>query len=739
MRNLLVVLILLLGACSGRSPLTPIADGGRCARPVDAVARAPKPGPAPSAKVVIHRDAHGTPYVIGDSDAAAFFGFGHAQGEDHLLEILFLVLQVEGRLAEALGPDCAKSDARFHALGFARDARAGLATLTPDFRATVLRPFAAGLTAAAEKAEALPPWTARALPVTEERVLALGHFASFLLALGHDPHGYGGFIAEAPWHGDVGRRAGAMASNAFAVAGRRTASGSPILGLNPHMALREPWLLVEAGVHGPGVAFHGFTLPGLPLPLFGFNRHAGFGVTLDYSDAFDRIFVPRGQAAPDGAPLIHPDIGAGAALALDWSTRGRNGLLPQLLAMITANDMAAFRAAYERQELPNYALTYADAAGHVLSAHPARAPKRAAALALPGAAIGCGRLSVDVVSDTTRAADTCPYLQAFGGEIPAIPPWLRREAYHAAADLPRYENPASGFIRNANSPPWFSAGDPTVTPCSAPETLAPCRDHPAYGFNPRVARFGVALERANGLTLETAAAIYLDAHVGIADVLLPKLLEAWRDDSGLSPGRRRELAQAIDLLAAWDRRATADSRATFLFHHFAWALGGYDASQGQLIEALGLAVDETRRRAGRIDPVWGEVHRLRRAPSPLRRGDPVELGVAGGFQMEGVLHAMEGPPPYRGGLVSRNLEPEPRAKGPMMVDFGTAAILVVEFLPEGPRALSSLIFGASSDPASPHFADQAREVLGRDRLKPVPFAPEAIRAASRGATTLMPR
>jgi hypothetical protein len=49
-----------------------------------------------------------------------------------------------------------------------------------------------------------------------------------------------------------------------------------------------------------------------------------------------------------------------------------------------------------------------------------------------------------------------------------------------------------------------------------------------------------------------------------------------------------------------------------------------------------------------------------------------------------------------------------------------------------------MIYGASDDPFSPHFADQALHLLGEDRLKPVPTTRAAIEAASVSRIELRP-
>jgi len=708
----------------------------------------------------LYRDRFGTPYAIGESDQAALFALGYAQAEDHALELPFLVLQVEGRLAEIFGPDCLKSDRRLRQLGFAHDAEAVAASLSADLREGVLKPFADGFNAGLAAQSALPDWVGRAGPLDPRRMTALALFHGFVLALANDPHGYGGFVAEAPWRTDGGvARSPSMGSNAFALGGRRSRSGAPILGAIPHLSLRHPFLLFEAGIKGSEIDAHGFTFLGLPLPIFGFTPGIAWGITIDYVDAYDRVYEAwRDGPGPSvlrhdgwqvveqrqevikvmGGPDVHLtvrtgdrgpfvlELAPGRAIALDWAGRRQGRLLEQLHAMAKARDLGQFEAALAILGTPNYAFTAADRHGRLLYAHLGQAPDRAATFMSPGGPAPCATLAVDAVLDQAKPVAPC-----LADTLPGIPGWAKDGArvgivgYDA---LPVERDPLAGWIQSANTPAHTHSKSSRLAECLG-ESIAPCRDMPNYRQNDRGRRLTSIGEAMTAATLDDLKASLFDGYASSADRLLPLLFEAWRRTAAsLAPGERRRLEPALAALQRWNRTSERLSSTSALYHAYARALGIDDkADDAARLGALGLAVEYLERHFGRIDPPWHEINRLRREPSALRQGTKVDIGVAGGLQALGHLHAFDGAtPPFLGSLIGRDIRINPAHRGREEAIFGSAAGMVVEMLPTGPQARTALVFGSSDDPTSPHFADQARELFGQDRFKTVPFARDDI-------------
>ena len=96
---------------------------------------------------------------------------------------------------------------------------------------------------------------------------------------------------------------GPGASNAWAVAGERTATGKPILANDPHLGLMAPGLWVSWPIcprralrsSGPGI-------PGIPMPLLGHNGAVAWGLTTTNGDAAD-LFIETLDGADAGRYL----------------------------------------------------------------------------------------------------------------------------------------------------------------------------------------------------------------------------------------------------------------------------------------------------------------------------------------------------------------------------------------------------------------------------------------------------
>ena len=103
-----------------------------------------------------------------------------------------------------------------------------------------------------------------------------------------------------------------VGSNNWAVSGKRTASGYPLLANDPHLTLTLPSIWLEMHLESPSVSVYGVTLMGAPGVIIGYNQAVAWGVTnvgpdawdyyhLRYADDKGQSFWYNGQIVP-----LHP-------------------------------------------------------------------------------------------------------------------------------------------------------------------------------------------------------------------------------------------------------------------------------------------------------------------------------------------------------------------------------------------------------------------------------------------------
>ena len=194
-------------------------------------------------------------------------------------------------------------------------------------------------------------------------------------------------------------------------------------------------------------------------------------------------------------------------------------------------------------------------------------------------------------------------------------------------------------------------------------------------------------------------------------------------------GENAAAGRACAALAGWDRRFEVESRGTALFHWF-WLAVERDTGLWQvpfnpadpvgtpygivtegargerLLKALGEAAMRLEAKGIALDAPWGEVQRamMNGAAIPVHGGQH-ELGVLN------MQRSAEGP------------------DGRLQPVHGTSYIQIVGFDEKGPVADAILSYSQSTNPASPHFADQTPRYAAKEWHR-LPFHPEEVRAAA---------
>jgi penicillin amidase len=221
--------------------------------------------------------------------------------------------------------------------------------------------------------------------------------------------------------GVLGPRGSDIGSNSWVVAGSRTTTGLPLLANDPHLAVQQPSIWYQVGLHcttvGPACPYDvtGFSFPGMPGVVIGHNARIAWGFTnlgADVADLFlEKVsgggYQYQGKRLPlatrtetvkvaGGTPvrftvratrhgpllsdvLDDPKrIGArdGEAVALDWTALAPSTTMDALFELDRATGWADFRAAARDFAVPSQNMIYADTAGHIGYQAPGRIPVR---------------------------------------------------------------------------------------------------------------------------------------------------------------------------------------------------------------------------------------------------------------------------------------------------------------------------------------------------------------------------
>src|SRR5580765_3498267 len=244
-----------------------------------------------SQRVTIYRDIYGIPHVFGETDAATMFGFAYAQAEDNFWRIEDNYIRSLGRRTEVEGEEGLTSDRRNHALHIPQLARAEYGRLSRQTRA-LLDGFAAGLNAyLADHPDVHPRLLTHFEPWYPLAFIRYNYFQNgFWWSAGLRPADLQTASDDALLHSkDFG-------SNGWVIGPSKSATGHPMLFINPHLPFFGPGQVYEGHVHSKetGWNFTGYTRLGFPFPYVGHNESLGWVSTdnaADQADLYNETFV----------------------------------------------------------------------------------------------------------------------------------------------------------------------------------------------------------------------------------------------------------------------------------------------------------------------------------------------------------------------------------------------------------------------------------------------------------------
>ena len=671
-------------------------------------AAAPQVAPA-DARVEVLWDSWGVPHIYGQDDAAAMFAYGWAQMRSHGDLLLRLYGQARGRAAEYWGEAYVESDTWLRTNRVPERAVEWLGQQHAHERA-LLDAFAAGINAYGQQhGDSVDAALRQVLPVSAVDVLAhvqrVVHF-TFMTSPG-----------EVIGVQRALDRSGA-GSNAWAIGPRRSASRRALLLANPHLPWDDLFTLYESHLVTPELNAYGVSVVGFPVHAIAFNDSLGWALTVNPLDGADhyrltlrgdgylmdgelRAFESEPQTlrvrAADGTLAeraitirrsVHGPVVAQTAqeaVALRVAGLDAPNLIAQFYDMARARNVERFQAVLARQQLPMFNVIYADARGHILY-------------------VFNGRLPV-------RATGDAAYWRGLVPGDTSLTLWQEVEPYWR---MPRLLDPATGWLQNANDPPWTATIPIALDPRRFPTSL------PAPGMSFRAQRSARMLAEDASITFDELVAYKHSSRLEVADHMLEDLIYAARA-SGSAAAR-----EAADVLERWDREATAESPGAVLFEAFyhllrrqpypggspfavPWSVRAPLATPDGLADPRGAvrvleqAAADVRARHGALDVAWGDVHRLRR--------DTLDLPASGGPAALGSF---------------RVLDFEDAADGRRVATAGDSWVAAIEFA-EPIRARAVLGYGNASRVGSPHRTDQL-PLVARQELRDVFFARADVEA-----------
>ena len=627
--------------------------------------------------ITIARDSFGVPHIFAPTDPEIAYGIAWAHAEDDFATLQLVVLSGKAKLGTGLGKKGAEGDYVINLLRVRKTVEEQWNTLSPDFVA-LIKGYVEGLNAYA-KAHPKEIKYKQAFPFNEKDYLTAVVFSTSLFC-GVDqvlPQILGGKVATLPGFNPQG-------SNAFAMNSKKTTTGESFLAINAHQPQEGPVAFYEAHLQSEqGWNMLGGLFPGGCLIFHGTNENLGWAHTVNYQDKIDVYQLEinpanKNQYKLDGqwinleenkAKLKVKGIPITIGKKIYWSKYGptvktEKGVfslrvpatmdikaLEEWYRMNKAKNFTEFYKALSMTSLPMFNIMYADRYDTIFYISNGKMPRR--------------NPDPEYNWKSTLPGNTSATL------------WTE---FKPVGELPQYVNPASGYLFNTNHSPFLA----TDVKYNLDMKKFDRTDGYETYHNNRSQR---VTELINGDKVD-----YNSFKQIKFDQQLPKELQYWYGiDSMLNfdAASHPVLKEVVTTFQSWDRKSTINNKGAAIFiiiyHYLADRLKGVPPrliTKTEAVETYQYVYDYMMKHFGKTDLILGDVQKL-------VRGNDVR--PAWGFP--DVLC-----PSFS----------EPYINGMRKVTGGDAYICFVRYPKDGslPKIESINTFGASMNPASPHFKDQ---------------------------------
>ena len=377
-----------------------------------------------------------------------------------------------------------------------------------------------------------------------------------------------------------------LGSNNWAVDGRFTDNGKPLIANDPHQPLQSPSVMYAQHLNSADAGGHfdaaGFGFAGAPGVQLGHNRHLHWAATTGFADCMDLYSVTAdatsvqigGKSAPitvrreeikvKDAPAevleVHDVDGYGVLLGqalplpeeavvdadrhvlINWTGFRATSEAAAFLGMGRATSRDEWEQAVDKMEVGTFNWLAADKDG--ISYH----------------------LHTLVPDRGDPSARQMPYVVVDGDD----PANLWTGEFLPASKLPQSRAAKTGFVVTANNDPFGFTADGDLH-----------NDPWYYGafFDPgyragQIERRIKELTAKGGMSVADMTSVQTDTHSGVADQLLPVLAEVYAkvpgDDALAAYRERPDLDTVVKLLTVdWNRSMQQEEAGALAFHVFA--------------------------------------------------------------------------------------------------------------------------------------------------------------------------